>query len=356
MSELTTKPRLSARDAIKTIVDGGALTEEQATDVMDAIMSGEATPSQIAALITALRVRGETVDELTGFARALRDHVQRVTVPDDRPIIDTCGTGGDDSGTFNISTTAAIVIAGADVRVAKHGNRSVTSQSGSADVLEALGVTIDLSPDAVAASIRDVGIGFMFAPSYHPGFRHAGPTRREIGVRTVFNFLGPMTNPAGLRRQIIGVSAPSAARMMAEALGRLGSDRVLVVYSPEGLDELGLGEDSHVVEFDAERGEAIEYAIGPQDAGLKRASVEALAGGDAAHNAQITLRILAGAQGPMRDVVLFNAGAGLYAAGVVENVRQGVELAAATIDSGRAADTLERFVQASRQSSSGSAL
>ncbi len=356
MSELTTKPRLSARDAIKTIVDGGVLTEEQATDVMDAIMSGEATPSQIAALITALRVRGETVDELTGFARALRDHVQRVTVPDDRPIIDTCGTGGDDSGTFNISTTAAIVIAGADVRVAKHGNRSVTSQSGSADVLEALGVTIDLSPDAVAASIRDVGIGFMFAPSYHPGFRHAGPTRREIGVRTVFNFLGPMTNPAGLRRQIIGVSAPSAARMMAEALGRLGSDRVLVVYSPEGLDELGLGEDSHVVEFDAERGEAIEYAIGPQDAGLKRASVEALAGGDAAHNAQITLRILAGAQGPMRDVVLFNAGAGLYAAGVVENVRQGVELAAATIDSGRAADTLERFVQASRQSSSGSAL
>lgn len=340
---------MSAREAIKTIVDGGSLTESQATDVMDAIMTGEATPSQIAALITALRVRGETVDELSGFARALRSHVQPVDVPDDRPVIDTCGTGGDEAGTFNISTTAAIVIAGANVGVAKHGNRSVTSQSGSADVLEALGVTIDLPPAAVARSIREVGIGFMFAPSYHPGFRHAGPTRREIGVRTVFNFLGPMTNPAGLRRQIIGVSAPGAARMMAEALGRLGSERVLIVFSPEGLDELGLGEDSHIVEFDAEQGGAREYTMGPEMVGLKRARVESLAGGDAAHNAEITRRILSGAQGPSRDVVLFNAGAGLYAAGVVENVAQGVELAAATIDSGQAAETLSKFVEITRQ-------
>ncbi|MCC6944320.1 MAG: anthranilate phosphoribosyltransferase [Thermomicrobiales bacterium] len=353
MTETGSRSRLDAREAIKTIVEGGVLTEEQAADVMDAIMQGEATPSQIASIITALRVRGETVDELTGFARALRSHVQRVAAPDDRPIVDTCGTGGDGGGTFNISTTAALVIAGAGVRVAKHGNRSVTSQSGSADVLEALGVTIDLPPDAVAASIRDAGIGFMFAPSYHPGFRHAGPTRREIGVRTVFNFLGPMTNPAGLRRQIIGVSTPAAAAMMAEALGRLGSERVLIVYSPEGLDELGLGEESHVVEFDADRGGATEYTIGPEAVGLKRANAAALAGGDAAHNAGITRRILAGERGSMRDVVLFNAGAGLYAAGVVDSIAQGVELAAATIDSGQAAEALERFVVATSQHAGG---
>ncbi|MGE3798455.1 MAG: anthranilate phosphoribosyltransferase [Thermomicrobiales bacterium] len=344
MTDEATVTPYSARDAIRAVIDGEYLSEIQASDVMDGIMKGKVTPSQIAALITALRIRGETVEELTGFARALRGHVQKVVVPDDRPLIDTCGTGGDGSGTFNISTTAAIVIAGTGVRVAKHGNRSVTSRSGSADVLEALGVVIDLPPEAVATSIRDAGIGFMFAPSYHPGFRHAGPTRREIGVRTVFNYLGPMTNPAGLRRQIIGVSAPEAAWMMAEALGRLGSERVLIVYSPEGLDELGLGGDSHVVEFDVERGEPIDYTIGPQSFGLKSASVQELAGGDAVHNAEVTRRILQGEEGARRDVVLFNAGAGLYAAGVAENVAQGVEMARDTIDSGRAAEALERFI------------
>ncbi len=344
MTDIAHAQPFTARDAIRAVVEGEFLTEAQATAVMDGIMKGEVTPSQIASLITALRIRGETVEELTGFARALRDHVQRVEVPGDVPVIDTCGTGGDASGTFNISTTAAIVVAGAGVRVAKHGNRSVTSHSGSADVLEELGVVIELPPEAVAASIRDAGIGFMFAPAYHPGFRHAGPTRREIGVRTVFNFLGPMTNPAGLRRQIIGVSAPQAARMMSEALGRLGSERVLIVYSPEGLDELGLGDDSHIVEFDAERGEAIEYTLGPKSVGLESASASDLAGGNAAENAAITRRILEGEQGARRDVVLFNAGAGLYAAGVVDDVAQGVELAAETIDSGRAADALERFI------------
>lgn len=339
----------TARDAIRTVVEGGYLTESQATSVMDGIMKGEVTPAQIAALLTALRMRGETADELTGFARALRGHVQAVTVPDDRPVIDTCGTGGDAMGTFNISTTAALVVAGAGVRVAKHGNRSVTSACGSADVLEALGVSIELAPEEVAESIRSAGIGFMFAPAYHPGFRHAGPTRREIGVRTVFNYLGPMTNPAGPRRQIIGVSVPAAARMMAEALGRLGSDRVLVVYSPEGLDELGLGAESHIVEYDRERGEAIEYTLGPEQVGLRSGTVDDLSGGGAQENAEISRKVLEGEEGAKLDVVLFNAGAGLYAAGVVDNVSQGVELARDTVKSGKAAEALERFVAVTRQ-------
>jgi anthranilate phosphoribosyltransferase len=339
-----TETALHARDAIRIIVEGGTLTEQQATEVMDGIMRGEVTPAQIASLLTALRMRGETAEEITGFARALRRHVQTVEAPGDLPLVDTCGTGGDSSGTFNISTTAALVIAGAGVRVAKHGNRSVTSHCGSADVLEALGVAIELPPDRVAASIREAGIGFMFAPAYHPGFRHAGPTRREIGVRTAFNLLGPMTNPAGTRRQIIGVSVPSAARLLAEALARLESDRVLIVYSPEGLDELGLGAESYVVEYDRAAGSLREYAIGPESVGLGRAGVDELAGGDATANAAMTRGVLEGQPGPRRDVVLFNAGAGLYASGAAADIREGVALAREAIESGRALDALDRFI------------
>ena len=339
----------NAKDAIRAVIEGELLTEQQATEVMDGIMKGDVSAPQIASLITALRMRGETVDEITGFARALRRHVQAVSVPQDLPIVDTCGTGGDGAGTFNISTTAALVISGAGVRVAKHGNRSVTSICGSADVLEALGVVIELSADLVAESIREVGIGFMFAPAYHPGFRHAGPARREIGIRTVFNLLGPMTNPAGTRRQIIGVSVPAAAPLLAEALSRLGSERVLIVYSPEGLDELGLGQDSHIVEYDHAKGEIEQYSIGPRDVGLQMADASELVGGAATDNALISRAVLSGELGPRRDVVLFNAGAGLYAAGVVRDIGEGVRLAEATVDCGRALATLDRFIDLTQQ-------
>jgi len=230
------------------------------------------------------------------------------------------------------------------VRVAKHGNRSVTSRCGSADVLEALGVAIELSAEQVAKSIQEAGIGFMYAPLYHPGFRHAGPARREIGIRTVFNMLGPMTNPAGARRQIIGVSVPTAATLVAEALSRLGSDRVLVVHSPEGLDELGLGAANQVVEFDRVHGRLTQYSIEAKDVGLSPAQCSDLAGGTAEENAAILLAILEGEVGPRRDAALFNAGAGLYVAGVVSDIPAGVRRARETLDSGRALATLERFV------------
>lgn len=343
-----TQPAFHAMDAIRAIVDGKHLTEEQATLTMDGIMQGEVSPAQIGSLVTALRMRGETVDEITGFARSLRRHVNQVLIPDGPPMIDTCGTGGDGAGTFNISTTAALIVAGAGVRVAKHGNRSVTSRCGSADVLETLGVAIELPPEDVAQSIQDAGIGFMFAPLYHPGFRHAGPTRREIGIRTVFNMLGPMTNPAGTRRQIIGVSVPSAAPLLAESLSRLGSERVLVVYSPEGLDELGLGAPNHVAEFDRRTGKLTHYTIDAGDVGLKMAPSAELAGGTADENANIVRSILDGETGPRRDAAVFNAGAGLYVAGTVRDIAGGVRLAEATIDSGHARAALDRFISVSQ--------
>lgn len=343
--EIEPPGQMTAQSALRAVVGGRMLAEVEAAAVMDAIMMGDVTPALIGGLLTALRMRGETVDEVTGFARVLRKHVQPVVVLDDGvPMVDTCGTGGDAAGTFNISTTAALVVAGAGVRVAKHGNRSVTSNCGSADVLEALGVAIELPGEAVAASIKEAGIGFMFAPAYHPGFRHAGPTRREIGIRTVFNVLGPMTNPAGVRRQIIGVSAPAMARVMAEALANLGSDRVLVVFSPEGLDELGLEAPSRITEFDREQETVRSYEFGPEDAGLSRAPATALAGGSAEANAQIVRAVLGGEPGPRRDVVLLNAGAALYAAGIAPDIAEGVVLARKSIDSGAADVSLARFV------------
>jgi anthranilate phosphoribosyltransferase len=341
-------PEFTVQDAIRIVVEGAYLTEEQAAAAMDGIMTGTASAAQIAALITGLRMRGETIDEMAGFARSLRRHVERVSVDDSAPLIDTCGTGGDGAGSFNISTTAAIVAAGAGVRVAKHGNRSVTSRCGSADVLEALGVIIDLPPASVEASIRDAGIGFMFAPRYHPGFRHAGPARKDIGIRTVFNLLGPMTNPAGARRQVIGVSVPAAASMIAEALARLESQRVLIVASSEGLDELGLGAENLIVEYDSAAGGSRQYSLSASDAGLRTAPVSDLAGGSAEDNARIVHEVLRGERGPRRDVVLLNAGAGLYAAGTVADISEGVRVAADAIDSGSAMRTLERFIEVSR--------
>lgn len=332
-------------DAIRTIVDGGELDAEQASAAMDQIMTGAVTPAQIGAFVTALRMRGETVEEIAGLAATMRRHALRVEVDlDAGPLVDTCGTGGDASGTFNISTTAAFVIAGASVRVAKHGNRSVTSKCGSADLLEALGVAIELAPGSVARCINDVGIGFMYAPAFHPAMRFVGPTRREIGIRTVFNILGPLTNPAGTRHQLIGVGHAGIAGKLAGALARLGSAHAVLVHAEEGLDELGLSGPSQVTEYDARTAEVRGYAISPSDVGLAEAPVGALAGGDVAENSRITLGILSGEMGPPRDATLLNAGAGIYAADAAPSIADGVAMAAAAIDSGRAMDCLDGLV------------
>ena len=340
---------LAFTDAIRTVVDGGELSAEQAAAAMDQIMTGAVTPAQLGAFVTALRMRGETIEEIAGLAATMRRHALRVDVDLDKgPLVDTCGTGGDASGTFNISTTAAFVIAGARVRVAKHGNRSVTSKCGSADLLEALGVVIELPPVAVARCVDDVGIGFMYAPAFHPAMRFVGPTRREIGIRTVFNMLGPLTNPAGTRHQLIGVGHAGIAGKLAGALARLGSSHAVLVHAEEGLDELGLSGPSQVTEFDAREGEVRSYAISPADVGLREAHAGALAGGDAATNARITLSVLSGESGAPRDATLLNAGAGIYAANAAESIAEGVSMAAAAIESGRAMGCLDQLVTLTR--------
>src|SRR5918997_1031715 len=273
------------KGAIQTVVEGGTLDAEQAAAAMDQIMTGAVSSAQIGAFLTALRMRGETIEEIAGFASAMRRHALRVEVaPGEGFVVDTCGTGGDASGTFNISTTAAFVIAGAGVRVAKHGNRSVTSKCGSADLLEGLGVAIELSPAAVARCVNEVGIGFMYAPAFHPAMRFVGPTRREIGIRTVFNILGPLTNPAGAGHQLVGVGHPDIATKLAQVLQLLGSEHAVLVHAPEGLDELGLGGPPTVTEYDARRGETRPFPVTPEEFGLARAGIEDLRGGDAARN------------------------------------------------------------------------
>lgn len=336
------------RDAIRDVIDGVHLTTAQAEAAMNQVMSGDATPAQIASLVTALRMRGETVDEIAGFARAMRSHALRVEMPEGDRCIDIVGTGGDGAGTFNISTTAALVVAGAGVRVAKHGNRSITSQCGSADLLEGLGVRLELSPEGVARCIREAGMGFMFAPMFHPGFRHAGPTRREIGIRTVFNVLGPLTNPAGVTHQLIGVGSRELGPQLAAALGALGSDRVVVVHSVDGYDELGLSGSSEISEYDRRSGKVRTSTITPEEVGLDRAPLSAIQGGDPATNVAITRAILGGERGPRRDVVLLNAGAALFAADAVTTIRDGIAMAAAAIDDGRAQQALERLVAVSQ--------
>jgi anthranilate phosphoribosyltransferase len=344
------QPTIDIRQAIQTVVEGRELSTAEATAAMDAIMTGQATPAQIAALVTALRIRGETVAEIAGFASAMRRHALAVALADDpRPLVDTCGTGGDGAGTFNISTTAAFVIAGAGVRVAKHGNRSVTSQCGSADVLEGLGVKVDLTPDQVAESIAQTGFGFMFAPGFHPGFRHAGPARREIGIRTIFNALGPLTNPAGVRHQLIGVGHPNLARKLAEAHAALGSQHVVVVHSGDGLDEFGIAGPTQVTEYDARTGEVTSYEVAPEGYGLERCGLEGIKGGEVARNVQIVLDVLSGEPGPCRDVTLLNAGAGLYAADAANSIADGIAMAVESINSGRAIATLRALIAYSEE-------
>ena len=326
------------KNALASVVDGGSLTVDEARAAMGSVMDGEATPALLAALLVALRMRGETVDELAGFATAMRERVLRVEAPSGT--VDTCGTGGDGSGTFNISTAAALVVAGAGVPVAKHGNRAITSASGSADVLDALGVRIDHDAESAGAALRDVGFAFLFAPGFHPAMRHAGPTRREIGVRTAFNLLGPLTNPAGARRQVVGVADPAAAPRLAAVLHRLGVERAFVVGG-ERIDELPLDGTGTIHDVTPA---GIE--VRPVDAaalGLSRAANNRLAGGTPNENAAIIETILRGEPGARRDVVVLNAAAALVVAGVAGTLDEGVERAALTIDAGLGTELLERL-------------
>jgi anthranilate phosphoribosyltransferase len=326
------------RAALAAIVEGRTLALDEARGAMGAVMDGEATAAQLAALLVALRMRGETIEELAGFAAAMRDRVLRVEAPEGT--VDTCGTGGDGSGTFNISTAAALVVAAAGVPVAKHGNRAITSASGSADVLDALGVRIDHGPASAGTALAGLGFAFLFAPGFHPAMRHAGPTRREIGVRTAFNLVGPLTNPAGARRQVVGVADPAAAPRLAEVLHLLGTERALVVGG-DGLDELPL--DGTGVAYDVTPAGVERRLIDAADAGLARASTASLAGGTPQENAAIVEAVLRGEPGARRDVVLLNAGAAFVAAGRAETIQEGVDLAGLTIDAGLGSVMLERL-------------
>jgi anthranilate phosphoribosyltransferase len=330
---------------LTTLIERRDLDVETASGAMRAIMSGEASPAHIAAFLVALRAKGETVDEIVGLARVMREFSVKVNVPD-LVVVDTCGTGGDRAGTVNISTMASFVVAGAGVRVAKHGNRASSSVCGSADVLEALGVAIELSPESVAACIVHAGIGFMFAPAFHPSMRFAGPVRRELGVPSVFNFLGPLTNPAGARRQTIGVSDPGMAPKMADALARLGAQRAMVFRGEDGLDELSTTGRARVWEV---REHTVEESMfDPSELGLAAAASDDLRGGDAQHNAEVCRRLLDGEQGPVRDTVLVNAAAALVVAGEAPSMADGLQRGATSIDSGAAREVLERFVTVSR--------
>jgi anthranilate phosphoribosyltransferase len=319
---------------------GEHLSSEDAQAAMDALLSGDATPAQIAGFAIAIKMKGETAAELTGFARALREHMIVVNAGDDfkNNLVDTCGTGGDLSGTFNISTVAAFVMAGAGARVAKHGGRSATSQTGSADVLEALGVRISMTPEEAASAIREIGIGFLFAPNLHPAMRYAAPVRRELRLRTVFNLIGPLANPARAGAQLIGTPSPEAAKLMAEALAALGTGHSFIVHGHDGLDEITTTGPTDV--YEVWTGRFVKHLWMPSDFGVKRAFGESLLGGDAARNAQIAREILAGAIGPMRDIVVVNAAVGLVAAGLANDLRHGVQLAEKSIDSGAASKKL----------------
>jgi anthranilate phosphoribosyltransferase len=335
------------QNALETLAGGGHLDEKQAEAVMEHILSGGATDAQIAGLLVALRMNGETVEELVGFARAMRRNARPLFPPGHHlppgPIVDTCGTGGDVSGTFNISTAAAFVVAGAGIRVAKHGNRSISSRCGSADVLEVMGIDPEHELERAGQAIEQVGIGFLFAPAVHPAMRHAMKARRELRLRTAFNLLGPLTNPAGATAQVAGVFSADFAERLALALGQLGVEGAFVVHGREGLDEISLAGPTFLAELRA--GAVRTYEVTPEDFGLSRAPLAALAGGDAAHNARMIREVLGGVKGAPRDAVLANASAALVAAGRAADFREGVAVAAESIDSGAARGKLEALVR-----------
>ena len=328
---------------IAKVATGATLTRQEAATAFDRMMSGEATPSQMGGLLMALRVRGETVDEITGAVTTMRVKMLAVKAPKDA--IDVVGTGGDALGSFNISTCAAFIVAGAGVPVAKHGNRALSSKSGAADVLGALGVKIDLTAEQVGRCIREAGIGFMFAPAHHPAMKNVGPTRVELGTRTIFNLLGPLSNPAGVKRQMIGTFSKHWIEPMAQVLKNLGSETIWVVHGSDGLDEITTSGPTSVAAL--ENGKIRTFEIVPEDAGLKRSPADALRGGDAASNARAMAGVLKGENGPLRDVSLLNAAAALIVAGKVKDLKDGVAVAAKSVDSGEAEGRLDRLVAGS---------
>jgi anthranilate phosphoribosyltransferase len=328
------------KSIVGKVATGATLSRDEAANAFEQMMSGEATPSQMGALLMALRVRGETVEEITGAVMAMRAKMLRVTAPPDA--IDVVGTGGDASGSFNISTCAALIVAGAGVPVAKHGNRALSSKSGAADVLAALGVNIELTPDQIGHCIREAGIGFMFAPSHHPATKNVNPTRMELGTRTIFNLLGPLSNPAGVRRQMIGVFSKHWTEPLAQVLKNLGAESIWVVHGSDGLDEITTSGPTSVSALEA--GVVRSFEIAPEDVGLKKVKPEALRGGDAQTNARAVQDVLEGKKTALRDVALFNAAAALVVAGKAENLKDGVGLAAHSVDSGEAEGRLDRLI------------
>ncbi len=343
-------------EGIQRVVEGQHLSRSEAESLMNEVMSGKATDVQIASFLTALRMKCETVDELIGFARVIRAKATRVcphamvaaggSPNGGEKLVDTCGTGGDRAGTFNISTATAFVIAGAGVKVAKHGNRSVSSRCGSADVMEALGISLNLDPGAMAKCIDEAGIGFLFAPLLHGAMRYVGTARREMKIRTVFNILGPVCNPAGANAQILGVYSEGLTEIMAQVLRELGTERAFVVHGLDGLDEITITGESKISEV--KNGDVRTYYIAPEDFGIRRAPMSAVSGGDAMENAQIIRKVLSGSGGAQQDIVLLNAAAGLVAAGTAVNIRGGIEIARESIRSGNAMAHLQKLINLSQ--------
>jgi len=334
-------------DDLKTIIakvaTGASLTRSEAANAFDRMMSGEATPSQMGAMLMGLRVRGETVDEITGAVSAMRDKMLRVTAPPEA--VDIVGTGGDGSGSVNVSTCASFIVAGAGVPVAKHGNRALSSKSGAADVLAALGVKIDLTPDQVSRCVKDTGIGFMFAPTHHPAMKNVGPTRVELATRTIFNLLGPLSNPAGVTRQMVGVFSRQWVQPLAQVLKNLGAESIWVVHGSDGLDEITLTGPTFVAAL--EGGNIRTFEVTPDDAGLPRANGDALKGGDADANAVALKGVLDGKPGAYRDVALLNAAAALIVGGRAKDLKEGVAIGAKALDSGAAAERLKQLIAVS---------
>lgn len=337
---------MDMQSAIRSVTEGKDLSADEMTDVMRLIMTGEATQAQIGGFLIALRMKGETVDEIAAAAGVMRELATPVDIESDN-LVDTCGTGGDASGAFNISTASAFVVAAAGGTVAKHGNRSISSKSGSADVLEAAGVSLDLDAEQVALCVVELGVGFMFAPKHHGAMKHAIGPRKEMGVRTIFNVLGPLTNPAGAPNQVLGVFSEQWLEPLAEVLGRLGSEHVLVVHSEDGMDEISVSAATHVAEL--KDGKVTRYSISPEQFGMQRSNIKDIAVDGADASLAMIKAVFENQAGPARDIVTLNAGAAIYAAGVVESLEEGVKLAADTIASGAAKAKLDALINLSQQ-------
>ena len=333
---------MTPQEALTRIIEHREIFHDEMLDLMRQIMGGQMSPVLIAAIITGLRVKKETIGEIAAAAQVMREFATRVEVADDRHLVDTCGTGGDAAHTFNVSTAAAFVAAAAGAKVAKHGGRSVSSKSGSADVLEALGVNINLTPEQVAQAIEEVGLGFMFAPNFHGAMKHAAPVRRELGVRTIFNILGPLTNPAGARHQLMGVFHPDLVGIQARVLQRLGSRHVIVVHGLDGLDEISISGETLVAELRG--GEVHEYTLTPQQLGFEPCALDAIRVQDGAQSKQMVLSVLNNHPGPARDIVILNAGAAIYVAGLARSLQKGVERAREAVETGAARRKLDQLV------------